>query len=86
MRPFPTRDFGLGTVDGHLVCETTIGFVAVRADRCFKLSVDVSDLPPWFTPALEVLETPLSRNGQVSMRRFRRKDEGYIYTSAWRVL
>jgi hypothetical protein len=79
-RSFPGRVVGLSlrTLGGQPVRET-IGFAAVRVGRCFGLLVSVSDWPLWFPPALEFLETPLSGDGQVSVQRFRGKDEGYIY-------
>jgi len=72
--PFPGRAIGLGRLDGQSVHET-IGFAAVRAGRCFRLSVDVSEWLLQFPPALEFLETPLGGNGPVSMQRFRGKDK-----------
>lgn len=82
VRPFPGRGVGLGTADGQpRAVRETIGFAAVCASvgRCFRLSVDVLDLPLQFPTALESLETPLGGNGQVSMQKFRGNNEGYTY-------
>jgi hypothetical protein len=74
-RPFPGRAVGLGTLDGQPVRET-IRFAAVCVGRRFGLSVDVSDWPLWFPPALEFLEIPLTGTVRLACKGFEEEMRG----------